>query len=123
MAARLWWLLAVLVLGFADVTPADTLKAKFGCPDVAGSQISLSVKIDPATQATTLKWKGKNLGGNASVFCGYDCAYFGPAQFGPCGAADVAGKWKFADDDPTPTPCIGLSPRVQLLPANDPATC
>jgi hypothetical protein len=120
MPARLWLLLAVLVLGFADVTPAtDTLKSKFQCVGVPGSQITISVKIED-TQATTIKWKGKNLGPNASVHCGYDCAYLGSNHFGFCSNADAAGKWKYVDEQPTPTPCIGLVPRVQLLPANNP---
>ncbi len=62
-----------------------------GFPD---SQITLSVKIDDETQATTLKWKGKNLGANASVNCGYDCFVLGSTRFSFCSPADAAGKWK-----------------------------
>ena len=121
MSGRLWLLLAVLVLGFADVTRAtSTLKSKFHCIGVPGSQISVSVKIEEDTQATTIKWKGKNLGANASVNCGYDCAYLGPTRFFFCSLADAAGKWKYVDENPTPTTCIGLLPRVTLLPANAP---
>ena len=120
MSRRTLLLLAVFVLGFADVTRGDTLKSKFHCSGMPDSQITLSVKIDDATQATTMKWKGKNLGANASVNCGYDCFVLGSTRFFFCSAADAAGKWKYVDENPTPTPCIGLFPRVTLLPANVP---
>jgi len=121
MTARIWLLLAVLVLGFADVTRAtDMLKAKFHCDGLVGSQISVTVKIEDVTQATTVKWKGKNLGANAGVFCGYDCVYFGNTTVQGCSSADATGKWKQVDENPTPQPCAGLLPRVQVLPGNNP---
>jgi hypothetical protein len=120
MPVRTWLLVAVLALGFADVTRADTLKSKFRCSGMPDSQITLSVKIEDDTQATTMKWKGKNLGANASVNCGYDCLVLGSTRFSFCSPADAAGKWKYVDVNPTPSVCIGMFPRVTLLPANVP---
>jgi hypothetical protein len=120
MPAGIWLLLAVLVFGFTDVARADTLKSKFRCAGMPDSQVTLSVKIDDDTQATTLKWKGKNLGANASVNCGYDCFVLGSTRFSFCSPADASGKWKYVDEDPTPAVCIGMFPRLTLLPANTP---
>ena len=121
MPVRTLLLVAVLSLGFADVARAtDTLKSKFRCAGMPDSQITVSVKIEDDTQATTIKWKGKNLGPNESVNCGYDCAYLGSTRFFFCSNADGAGKWKYVDENPTPSVCIGLLPRVTLLPSNTP---
>ena len=97
----------------APAATTTTLKSKFFCFGLPGSQISVTVKITDDT-ATAIKWKGKNLAPSTRVQCGYACAFGGSTQVFSCLETDAAGKWKYTSEDAAPLACDGLTPTVRL---------